>query len=322
MPHAVVVLPAGCTGSDAEAPDRRWLARARHRRDEGGGEVLQRILETLDVEPPAGGLGALRLWGEAGEAPGDWVAAADPVYLEARLDHVYLFALAADEVPPEDLAEIFAFLQAALGSNGSEHVAFTRVGAHGYLHSDRPMATAQVSPRTVDGASPDVYLPEDSSTQSHDRLLSEVQMCLHESEVNRRRVQAGLRPVNSLWFWGGGRAEPRVRRVLPPLYADVPLVRGYWHSSDGTVCAWPGSFGACLDASPEGFVAVVPDAPRGMPAAGGAAYLGSLHRLLSRGRLQTLVLLFQDGLKVHFRRSDRFRFWRRGSDLSPEADRR
>jgi hypothetical protein len=307
---------------DAEDRDRRWLARGRLWRDEQGGEVLPRILETLNIEPPPAGLGALRLWGETGEAPDGWIAAADPVYLEARLDHVCLFALTGDEVPPGDLEEIFASLQAALGSNGSERIAFARIGAHGYLRSDRPMATAQVSPRTVDGASPDIYLPADSSTEAHDRLQSEVQMYLHESEVNRRRLQAGLRPVNSLWFWGGGRAGSRARRDLPPLYADDPLVRGYWHSSDSGVCDWPGSFDACIEASPEGFVAVVPDARRGMPADASAAYLDSLRRLLSSGRLQTLVLLSQDGLKVRFRRSDRFRFWRRAAGLSPRADRR
>jgi hypothetical protein len=130
-----------------------------------------------------------------------------------------------------------------------------------------------------------------------------------------------LRPVNSLWFWGGGVAAHRVSRELPPLYADDPLVRGFWHSSSGTVAGWPGSVEACIAASPQGFVAVVPGAQRPGPAAGAAAALASLHRLLSNGSLRTLTLLFQEGLGAHFRRSDRFRFWRRGSALLPEADR-
>jgi len=35
-------------------------------------------------------------------------------------------------------------------------------------------------------------------------IENEVQMLLHNSDVNKQREIAGLKPVNSLWFWGAG----------------------------------------------------------------------------------------------------------------------
>ena len=36
------------------------------------------------------------------------------------------------------------------------------------------------------------------------KLLNEIQMFMHQHEVNQRRLQRGMLPINSLWFWGGG----------------------------------------------------------------------------------------------------------------------
>lgn len=324
LQHAVVVLPAGLSGRIAERGQRRWLAKSRLRRDESGDEWLRRLLAVLNLPPPDGGLGALRMWGQTGERPAVWIAAADPVYLEARLDHVCMYALSGPELPLTDIRVIFDSLQARLGTNDSNGpYAFARIGALGYLRSDEPIATAAVSPGTAHGASPDIFLPEGLEARGHDRLQSEVQMCLHEADVNLRREQAGLRPVNSLWFWGGGLASPQVARDIPPLYADDPLVRGYWHSSTGQVAPWPGSFDDCLEASPGGFVAVAPETGNRAATDNGTLtnYLTSLRRMVSNGKLKRLTLLFRDGLFAEVRRADRFRFWRRGSVLLSETQR-
>ena len=36
------------------------------------------------------------------------------------------------------------------------------------------------------------------------KLLNEIQMFMHQHEVNQRRLQRGMLPINSLWFWGAG----------------------------------------------------------------------------------------------------------------------
>ena len=37
------------------------------------------------------------------------------------------------------------------------------------------------------------------------KLLNEMQMFMHQHPVNQQRLQRGLVPINSLWFWGAGR---------------------------------------------------------------------------------------------------------------------
>lgn len=291
----------------ADPASRRWLAKGRLRRSGGSAELLERVLSALDLPPSDGGIAALRLWGQTGERPDSPIAAADPVYLEPRLDRVCVHALSEGELPPDDVRAVFELLQVTLGSNGSgQPYEFTSIGATGYLRSEPPIATADVSPEIADGASPDLFLPEGETARSHDRLESEVQMCLHESAVNRRREAAGARPVNALWFWGGGMAPPAVERDLPVLFADDPVLRGYWRSSSSRVEAWPGSLGACLDAVAGRVVAVAPAC--GDP----ARHLADLRALLSEKKLRRAVLLFRDGSRVDLRTADRFRFWRRG----------
>jgi hypothetical protein len=157
---------------------------------------------------------------------------------------------------------------------------------------------------------------------AHDRLQGEIQMCLHDAEVNRRREAAGMPPVNALWLWGGGVARsgamPGAATTWPRLFADEPLFKGYWLSIPAPVSEWPGDLEACLNASPSGFVAVLPRAE-----ADGAidVHLADLRRLLQRRRLRAVTLLFADGLRAERRRWDELRVWRRGNEVSREPSR-
>ena len=54
------------------------------------------------------------------------------------------------------------------------------------------------------------------------KLLNEMQMFLHQHEINQNRLLNGLLPANSLWFWGGG-----VKTTINPdlaWYCDDPLL--------------------------------------------------------------------------------------------------
>ena len=100
---AVVVLPA-VSGSRLTDPSlKRWLARSDIRQLDGPQELLASILGALNLPYPESGLGALRMWGQTGDRPTVWIAAADPVYLEPRLDHLCLHAQDAETAPAADL---------------------------------------------------------------------------------------------------------------------------------------------------------------------------------------------------------------------------
>lgn len=309
-PSAVVVLPAGVNAAALRPGERRWLAKGRVRRTGRVHEPLQRLLGVLGRPAPREGMAALRKWGQTGERPDSWLCAADPVYLEARLDHLCLFAL--QDLAEGELASLIETLQAELATDRA--YAFSSVGGCGYLEGAEPMATAAVSALEAHGELPDRFLPEGREAVGHDRLQGELQMCLHEHALNREREAAGRLPVNALWFWGGGRASAALAGLadeepLPMLFSDDPLATGYWRAAGGRRAAWPGSFAGCAEASDGAFVAVAPRVDDGEYG------LEVLRKLLADGSLGRLTLLLcdddGDGLRIDLDRHARLRFWRR-----------
>lgn len=308
---AVVVLPAAMAGRISSDRDRRWLSRSSLRVSDSPREIFARVLSAIRLSPVEEGLAALRLWGQTGDRPNVWVAAADPVHLEARLDHLCLYALKGAQWPGSDLRAIFDFLQKSLGDDTS--FAFVRIGKFGYLRGDEAMATAMVSAAVIDGQEPDAFMPSGESAAGYHRLSGEMQMCLHDHEINLRREAQGLMPVNAVWFWGGGKAPQKTVQKLPPLFGDDPLFKGYWESCTGVTEPWPGNFARCLDIAIKDLVVVTPASSKGGDLL--AAYFEELRELLKTGRLNKLVLLFRDGLTAEVGRFDAFRLWRRLSEL-------
>lgn len=259
---------------------------------------------------PASGLGALRMWGQTGDRPTVWISAADPVYLEPRLDHLCLHAQTAESVPVSDLRPLIDHLQVMLGEDSK--YGFARLGTNGYLRADEPLATAAVPPYVAHLDRPNAYIPAGDGSDAYRQLVSEVEMSLHQHEVNARRQADGLQPINNLWLWGGGYAPEKETDPHPPLFSDDPLLTGYWMSKTGVVEAWPGDIASCAEASIAGFVAVVPghDDPQLLQAC-----LSELRDLLRSGRVSKLTLMFGDGIEAMVESRHRFRIWRRKSSL-------
>jgi len=57
---------------------------------------------------------------------------------------------------------------------------------------------------SVLGKAANPYVEQSRQNLGWYKLLNEMQMFLHQHQVNRDREQRGLLPANSLWFWGGG----------------------------------------------------------------------------------------------------------------------
>jgi len=304
---ALILLPALGSGKLRDPDLRRWLARGRASIDAARGDKLRRVLDCLNLPYPQQGIAALRMWGQTGERPGAWIAAADPVYLEARLDHVLLHALTGEAMPGGELHEIFDTLQERLA--GKDRYGFARIDTCGYVRASAPLPTASLPATAIDGQLPNEYLPVSDNTSSHLALRGELEMVLHDHAVNVRRESRGLPPVNSLWLWGGGFAPQQATEPRPPLFADDALLRGDWLSKTALVEAWPGSVAACLDAAVAGFVAVPtpdPEDPDWLQRC-----LGELRHPLRSGRISGITLLLNSGRRLTLRKSDAWKFWRR-----------
>ena len=304
-------MPAVSGGNLTDRSLRAWLARSELSRMHENVELLERIAQTLGLPYSHEGLGALRFWGQTGERPAAWIAAADPVYLEPRLDFLWLHALAGDDFPTADLGGLIDHLQRTLGDD--EQLGFTRLGTYGYLRTKHALQTAQVSSVVADQGNPGDHLPQGATTASYRNLLSEIEMALHEHAINLRRAEQGHQPVNSLWIWGGGVAPEIISRPLPPLFANDPLLLGYWASAAAPANVWPGDITNCMGATNDGFVAVMPQQLTSAELLVDA--LGKLRRALQSGRLSRLTLMFRDGLTADIRRSHAYRFWRRDTAM-------
>ena len=313
-PHAIAVLPPGRLGRIRDPALRRWLSSGLLHYLKPAGEILHRLVELMGHNACTDGLAALRFWGQTGDRSAAWIAAVELVHLEARLDHLCLYALHGPQMPMSDLRPIFDFLQQTFGS---DRYAFARIGHNAYLRGDLEMASARVSAKFVDGRSPDEMMPrrggKDSGTEMHHRLVSEVQMALHEHEINVAREKAGRPAANSIWIWGGGTAAQATSEPVMPLFCDDPLFKGYWLSRNGRVEPWPKGFEPCIQRAKNGFVAVTPEIiVDGQPEAPDR-YLYGLKKLLKSKKIKRLTLLFRDGLQIELGNRDVYRFWRRES---------
>jgi hypothetical protein len=310
---AVVLLPPVC-GRLGDRKLLRWLSQGQLEQLPAPVDSLAQVLGALGLEAPVEGLAALRMWGQTGDRPGTWLAAADPVFMEPQLDRLFLHALGPDHVSGSEMRRLFDSLQETLGADGA--IGFAWLGACGYIRSGRPMVTAEESAVALDRQNPKGSQPPVAVAADTLRLVSEIEMALHEQAVNRERQVRGQPPVNSLWIWGGGYAPDQRELRVPPMFAEDPLLRGYWESVSGNVEAWPGTIGACLDAVSGGFVAEV---PAGVDDAGAlGSHLRVLRDALRSGRLSHVLIISADGIRATLRRSDRYRVWRRASGLFGE----
>jgi len=308
---ALVVLPPVRGGRLEDKSLRAWLAQSDLTLATEPRELLAQLTDELGLPYPDEGLAALRMWGQTGDRPTVWIAAADPVYLEPRMDHLCLHALRKSGIQSSDLRPLFDHLQTTLSED--KRFGFARLGSYGYLRSEQPISTSSVPAYVVDQREPGEFLPTGEHTVSHRNILSEIEMSLHEHEVNERRVSEGLQPVNSLWLWGGGMAPKTIIQPQPPLFSDDPLLAGYWESATAVSDVWPGSFAECAEASLHGFVAVTPENDLRHETMQG--YLRELRELLLSDRVSRLILLFRDGLRADVRRSQTLKFWRRDNEL-------
>lgn len=307
--HAIIVLPQTGYADIEQSAHRRWLARGRAEFCTAPIEPLQRVLELLGRPQLDQGLAALRLWGQTGERPAAWVAAADPVCLEATLYKLRVHATAAGTLAPGELSKLFDDLQTAIGKVRGRR--FLSIGSRGYLQSVDSMRTSSVSADLAAAAyDPSECMPQGEAAAVHDELIGELQLFLHTHPVNDERERAGQRPINSLWLWGEGSAPAPTRSALPALFGEDPLFRGFWLSCAAEPLDLPEDIGDCVEMAPNGFVAVCAAPADGSQRAHNDRLLQSLRAQLARRAVGRATLLFGDGLTVAMRRYDALRFWR------------
>ncbi len=303
-----MILPAARGGRIADHGLRRWLGLGQWELARPTVEYLNMILPLMDHELCKDGLASLRFWGQTEERSGAWMAAADPIHLQANLDHLRLYAMPNPQLDSAEIRQILKLLQENVAS---EHIDFARIGGNIYLRCTDAISSATASPEILNGMPPDEFMPNAAGDKIYQSLSSEIQMTLHESEFNCERENARLPAINSLWIWGGGRAPQAQAKPIFPLFSNDPLFRGYWLSCKGLIRSWPNSLTECAEISKRGFVAVAPDLLDHCSDRSLDEWLDDARQLLRRKAIGRLSLIFRDGLQIELTRRDQWRFWRR-----------
>jgi hypothetical protein len=167
-----------------------------------------------------------------------WLAT--PVHLEAALDHVRLAkVLSLSTAEWKELAASLPdVLDPAIATFSSAS------GPHAFLAASQPLQATTVDPVRIVGADVHDFLPAGADASQLKRVMTELQMWLHEHPLNARRTQGGQLPVNGLWVWGGGGLPADVQahaQDLPALLSSDSFASGLWRLVGGEPRALPAS---------------------------------------------------------------------------------
>jgi len=136
-----------------------------------------------------------------GEEPQGYCLFAYPVYLHARREQLVLMTGEEFELSDEEAAVLIEALLEYF-----PHWRLERTGDAMWFIITRDTPDLETTPlQTVLGEDINDHLPRGGDAREWLKIMNELQMILFDSPVNRAREAAGRPPVNSLWFWGGGR---------------------------------------------------------------------------------------------------------------------
>lgn len=170
---------------------------------------------------------ALTRSGEAQQISTDVWAHLQCVHFAAGLNDlagVLLHGVA--QLSDEDRNEIAAALQDLLRSDGYE-LHSSRSGDW-LVRLPRALEVRTVAPEIAFTGPLDRALPQGRDAAALRRLMTELQMVLHEHPVNVRRARAGLPAANAVWLWGIGALDEHLAECSAP---NQPLPTAF--GSDG-----------------------------------------------------------------------------------------
>jgi hypothetical protein len=236
------------------------------------------------------------------------------VHLEAGIDRVYS-STATPVLSAGEWAELEHGFNAAFSTVGFRLVDGS--GAHAFILSTSDLDADTTDPLRVSGGDILRALPRGAAAPTLKRLMTEIQMWLHDHPVNIARQERGVATVNGLWIWGGAQCPPAAPAgTLPALHSDDGFLRGLWRMGGATGEPVPDAFEALDLDRDEAMIVTLARAPAASESA--AQVLSIVERdwfqpalaTLRRGRIACLQVLFNDRWLSLTRRGS-WRWWRR-----------
>lgn len=179
-----------------------------------------------------------------------WWLRADPVHLHPERDRLILTDSRQLDITPDEASRLVGEIMELYKADGWLLKA-ARPGRW-YLKPPRAPRMATTPLAEVVGRDIHPYLPRGADGKAWHTILNEMQILLHASKVNEERERRGKLPINSLWFWGGGRL-PKLKPVTwRGLWSEEPLSLAFARLAQVPSHARPADFGAWRRQAPQG----------------------------------------------------------------------
>jgi len=309
---------------NAPAALTRLLARADQ--VSGGAEGnTERLFALFGITQEAGHdlpVAAVTRVADMGIIDREWWIRADPVYLEPGHDSLVMHAGLG--LTQNEAGQLVAELNEALAQDGW----LLKAPRPERWYLKPPVAAAITTTPLAVANGRNVYplLPQGSDRKAWHVYLNEIQILLHTSPVNVARTARGVLPVNSVWFWGGGRL-PQVGDVRwTQLWGNEPLVQGLARLAGVPGSPLPANGAELLAQSGGREQLLVLDLPVPSPLRAEAwqaeleqfahVWLTPLVAGVHDGTLSELTVVSDAGASFRYRRHHRWRFWRRSRPLA------
>ncbi len=308
---------------------------ARGRRKAGPAAGLETwLLDAFAVAPQTDRPAApFSLLADGGDPHGAWWLRADPVHLRAERDTVLVSDAAVFDIARDEATALAAALNGHFAVTGITFDPVRPERWYARVEHDPAMSAPPLA--EVRGRPMADLMPAGPQGRHWRAVLNEIQMCLHEHQVNQAREARGVPTVNGVWLWGAGRVAESPHTVYQRVVADDPLARGLAHAAGKRQEPLPVSAREWLaGAGGSGVEAIVLDALRAPAAYGDTATwqarLATLERdwftpllaALRAGRIGMITLHSPGVVRTHAAettRQDLRYFWRRRRPLDAYA---
>jgi hypothetical protein len=124
-----------------------------------------------------------------------------PVHFHIARDHLVLTDIRQLAISDAESRALFDAAQPLFAETGKQLVYGDR--STWFVQAPDWEALQTASPDAACGHNIDIWMPKGPQERGWRKLQNEVQMHWHMHPVNAEREMRGLKPVNSIWLWGG-----------------------------------------------------------------------------------------------------------------------
>lgn len=144
---------------------------------------------------------------------------ADPVHLEIGMKDVTLTHQITD-LSNAEAKELIAILNHHFAQDGLQFIFGSNQSWYVLLAEHETLQSHDLDSLLLQNIIEKSICSDPRTDQRNWQVIqNETQMLLHGADVNRQREAAGLKPVNSLWFWGAGKPQNHRLFTMDKIYA-------------------------------------------------------------------------------------------------------